>query len=93
LRSSIDSIAAPADAGLPAGTRLCREGTWRQAFYDYSGGGKKQDSKRKAFNRARDQLTKAKLVDPWREYFTLADNSDTPGTGDMPDDPDKTGQV
>jgi AAA domain len=78
LASSVDSIAAPKEASLPAGTRVCRQAKWREHYYDVSPA-EDQRAKQKAFRRAHDALIKAKLIDFWGEYVWLA----------LPDSPDK----
>jgi hypothetical protein len=77
IASSIDSIAAPEEANLPAGTRICRQARWREHYYEASPA-EDQGAKQKAFRRAHEALIKAKLIDFWREYVFLP-----------PDEPDK----
>jgi hypothetical protein len=66
LASSIDSIAAD-DSILPKGTRLCREERWRTYFYEASP--KKQDTKKRAFNRAYKELIKAGIISEWEDGY------------------------
>jgi hypothetical protein len=77
IASSIDSIAAPEEANLPAGTRICRQARWREHYYEASPA-EDQGAKQKAFRRAHEALINAKLIDFWREYVFLP-----------PDEPDK----
>jgi AAA domain/RepB DNA-primase from phage plasmid len=77
LASSIDSIAAPKEADLPAGTRVCRQAKWREHYYDASPA-EDQGAKQKAFRRAHDALIKAKLIDFWRDYVFFPPNPDNP---------------
>jgi len=77
IASSIDSIAAPKEANLPAGTRVCRQTKWREFYYEASPA-EDQNAKQKAFRRAHETLIKAKLVDFWGEYVWLPPNPDKP---------------
>jgi hypothetical protein len=70
LASSIDSIAAPAEAPLPPNTRVCRQERWREHFYKATPQDN-QAAKQKAFRRAHDDLLKDKLIDFWDEYVWL----------------------
>jgi len=68
--SSIDNIPAPEGANLPAGARVVRQTRWREHFYSAT----PQDSqgaKQRAFLRAHEKLTEAKLIDFWDEYVWL----------------------
>jgi hypothetical protein len=67
LASSIDSI-APKDSGLPDGTRVCREERWRTYFYEASSS-RKQDTKKRAFNRAYNELIKAGIISEWEDGY------------------------
>jgi AAA domain len=74
IASPQDSVVAPAEAGLPAGTRVCLADTWRKRFYqEYPA--EKQDTKKKALLRATLELTSTdiRLIVLWQEYVWLAE--------------------
>jgi hypothetical protein len=89
--SSIDNIAAPKEAGLPPGTRICRAEKWREHFYKASPADN-QDSKRRAYKRAHEQLFKAGILDVWDEYVWLPPPEQTGQTGQTGQQ-DKSGQM
>jgi hypothetical protein len=63
-------IAAPAEARLPEGTKVCLSDTWRKEFYaTYPA--ERQDTKKKALLRATLDLEQAGLIVLWREYVWL----------------------
>ena len=72
-----ERIAAPKEADLPPGTRVCRQAKWREHYYDVSPADS-QDAKQKAFRRALEALIKAKLVDFWKDYCWLPIQPDKP---------------
>jgi hypothetical protein len=72
IASKEDSVEAPAEAKLPAGTRVCLADTWRKRFYqEYPA--EKQDTKKKALLRAMLELSSANiaLIVLWKEYVWL----------------------
>jgi hypothetical protein len=71
LASSVDSLKAPADAELAEGMRVVRAERWREFFYEASPIENKS-SKRKAYNRAHEQLLLAGIVEVWDQYVWLA---------------------
>ena len=77
IASPDDGVAAPADAPLPTGTRVCLSDTWRKRFYE-TYPADKQDTKKKALLRATLDLEQEGLIELWREYVGVKerDNRD-----------------
>jgi hypothetical protein len=67
-----EGVTPPAEANLPAGSKVARNEIWRQRFYE-TYPADKQDTKKKALLRATLDLEEQKLIVLWREFVWVRD--------------------
>jgi hypothetical protein len=76
LKDLIDECGVPLSVdGVPSGTRGVEQKTWRETFIKKHTG-ETHDGRKKAFNRAIEELVKHQLVEFYDIYARLSDNRD-----------------